>query len=137
MAVEGCGACGRRLARWATRSVVHGKPLVGVAPLNRDSGQMRGQRAIWGGRADLRRTLYMATLVAVRYSPVFKSFYARLVAIGKPKKVALVNSFGAQRHRQKRPALGSFASFSWTRKTVAQSSTCRPSQAVRGVIGNR
>lgn len=64
--------------------------LVGVAPLNRDSGQMRGQRAIWGGRADVRRTLYMATLVAVRHSPVFKAFYARLVDAGKPKKVALV-----------------------------------------------
>jgi transposase len=63
--------------------------LVGVAPLNRDSGQMRGQRAIWGGRADVRRTLYMATLVAVRHSPVFKSSYERLVASGKPKKVAL------------------------------------------------
>lgn len=64
--------------------------LVGVAPLNRDSGLMRGQRAIWGGRADVRRALYMATLVAVRHSPVFKTFYARLLAAGKPKKVALV-----------------------------------------------
>jgi transposase len=64
--------------------------LVGVAPLNRDSGQMRGQRAIWGGRADVRRTLYMATLVAVRHSAVFKTYYQRLVAAGKPKKVALV-----------------------------------------------
>lgn len=64
--------------------------LVGVAPLNRDSGQMRGKRAIWGGRADVRRSLYMATLVAVRHSPVFKLFYERLVAAGKPKKVALV-----------------------------------------------
>ncbi len=64
--------------------------LVGVAPLNRDSGQMRGQRSIWGGRADVRKTLYMATLVAVRHSPVFKAFYERLVAAGKPKKVALV-----------------------------------------------
>lgn len=64
--------------------------LVGVAPLNRDSGQMRGQRSIWGGRADVRKTLYMATLVAVRHSPVFKAFYERLVAAGKLKKVALV-----------------------------------------------
>ena len=47
--------------------------LVGVAPLNRDSGQMRGQRAIWGGRAEVRRTLYMATLTAVRYNPVLKT----------------------------------------------------------------
>jgi transposase len=64
--------------------------LVGVAPLNRDSGLMRGQRTIWGGRADVRRTLYMATLVAVRHSAVFNAFYTRLVAAGKPKKVALV-----------------------------------------------
>jgi len=64
--------------------------LAGVAPLNRDSGQMRGQRAIWGGRAEVRRALYMATLVAVRHNPAFKVFYARLLAAGKPKKVALV-----------------------------------------------
>lgn len=64
--------------------------LVGVAPLNRDSGQMRGQRSIWGGRADVRRTLYMATLTAVRYNPALKAFYERLVAAGKRKKVALV-----------------------------------------------
>lgn len=64
--------------------------LVGVAPLNRDSGQMRGQRTIWGGRADVRRTLYMATLVAVRHNPVLKSHYERLLAAGKRKKVALV-----------------------------------------------
>ena len=64
--------------------------LVGVAPLNRDSGQMRGQRAIWGGRHDVRRTLYMATLVAVRHRSVFKAFYEHLVERGKRKKVALV-----------------------------------------------
>ena len=64
--------------------------LVGVAPLNRDSGQMRGQRAIWGGRHDVRRTLYMATLVAVRHCSVFKAFYEHLVERGKRKKVALV-----------------------------------------------
>lgn len=64
--------------------------LVGVAPLNRDSGKMRGQRSIWGGRADVRRALYMATLVAVRHNPVLKGFYNRLVAAGKLKKVALV-----------------------------------------------
>lgn len=64
--------------------------LVGVAPLNRDSGQMRGQRSIYGGRADVRRTLYMATLVAVRHNPPLKSFYDKLVAAGKRKKVALV-----------------------------------------------
>lgn len=64
--------------------------LVGVAPMNRDSGQMRGQRTIWGGRADVRRTLYMAALVAARHNPVLRVFYERLVAAGKPKKVALV-----------------------------------------------
>jgi len=66
--------------------------LVGVAPMNRDSGLMRGKRTIWGGRADIRSALYMATLVAVRHNPVFKIFYARMVAAGKPKKVALVAS---------------------------------------------
>lgn len=64
--------------------------LVGVAPLNRDSGQMRGQRCIWGGRADVRRTLYMATLTAVRYNPALKACYQRLLTSGKRKKVALV-----------------------------------------------
>lgn len=64
--------------------------LVGVAPLNRDSGQMRGQRSIWGGRADVRRTLYMATLTAVRHNPVLKAHYEHLLAAGKRKKVALV-----------------------------------------------
>jgi transposase len=64
--------------------------LVGVAPLNRDSGQMRGQRTIWGGRADVRRTLYMATLSAVRHNPVLKAYYERLLLAGKRKKVALV-----------------------------------------------
>lgn len=64
--------------------------LVGVAPLNRDSGKMRGQRAIWGGRHDVRRALYMAALVAVRRCSVFQQFYERLLASGKRKKVALV-----------------------------------------------
>ncbi len=64
--------------------------LVGVAPLNRDSGQMRGQRSIWGGRADVRRTLYMATLVAVRHNPTLKACYDRMLSAGKRKKVALV-----------------------------------------------
>ena len=64
--------------------------LVGVAPLNRDSGQMRGQRSIWGGRTEVRRTLYMATLTAVRYNPVLKPYYEHLLAAGKRKKVALV-----------------------------------------------
>ena len=64
--------------------------LAGVAPLNCDSGQHRGQRHIWGGRPRVRTALYMATLSAVRYNPVFKTFYERLLAHGKPKKVALV-----------------------------------------------
>ena len=64
--------------------------LVGVAPLNHDSGRMCGQRSIWGGRAEVRRALYMATLVAVRYNPVLKAHYEHLLAAGKRKKVALV-----------------------------------------------
>lgn len=64
--------------------------LVGVAPLNRDSGTFRGRRTIWGGRARVREALYMAALVATRCNPAIKSFYERLVAAGKPKKVALV-----------------------------------------------
>jgi transposase len=63
--------------------------LVGVAPLNRDSGKFRGKRAVWGGRASVRAALYMAALVATRYNPVIKAFYSRLCAAGKPKKVAL------------------------------------------------
>lgn len=62
--------------------------LVGVAPLNRDSGTRRGQRAIWGGRASVRAVLYVATLVATRCNPVIRPFYERLLAAGKPKKVA-------------------------------------------------
>jgi transposase len=64
--------------------------LVGVAPLNRDSGTLRGKRAVWGGRARVREALYMGALVASRYNPHIKEFYERLVAAGKPKKVALV-----------------------------------------------
>lgn len=64
--------------------------LVGVAPLNRDSGTLRGRRTIWGGRARVREALYMAALVTTRYNPAIKSFYERLIAAGKPKKVALV-----------------------------------------------
>ena len=63
--------------------------LVGVAPLNRDSGGMRGKRTVWGGRATVRAVLYMATLVASRFNPVIKTFYLRLLASGKAKKVAL------------------------------------------------
>jgi transposase len=64
--------------------------LVGVAPFNRDSGRWRGTRSILGGRPAVRRTLYMAALVATRHNPVLRGFYARLRAAGKPPKVALV-----------------------------------------------
>ena len=63
--------------------------LVGVAPSNRDSGTLRGSRTTWGGRAHVRATLYMSTLVAVRYNPVLKAFYERLRTAGKAAKVAL------------------------------------------------
>jgi transposase len=64
--------------------------LVGVAPLNRDSGTRRGRRCVWGGRATVRHVLYMAALSAVRYNPVLKAFYTRLRQAGKTAKVALV-----------------------------------------------
>ena len=64
--------------------------LVGLAPMNRDSGTLRGQRHIFGGRADVRRVLYVAALVGTRFNPVLKAFYAKLLAAGKAKKVALV-----------------------------------------------
>jgi transposase len=63
--------------------------LVGVAPFARDSGLMKGRRTIWGGRAQVRAVLYMAALVAVRHNPRLRAFYLRLVAAGKPKKLAL------------------------------------------------
>jgi transposase len=64
--------------------------LVGVAPLNRDSGYRRGQRGIWGGRARVRGVLYMAALAATHSNPIIKEFYHRLLKRGKAKKVALV-----------------------------------------------
>jgi len=63
--------------------------LAGVAPLNRDSGRMRGKRTVWGGRASVRGILYMSALVATRYNPVISAFYRRLCAEGKAKKVAI------------------------------------------------
>jgi transposase len=63
--------------------------LVGLAPFNRDSGQMRGKRTIWGGRARVRPPLYMATLAACRVNPAIRAFYLRLLAVGKSKKLAL------------------------------------------------
>jgi len=64
--------------------------LVGLAPLNRDSGPRRGKRSTWGGRPDVRATLFMATLVAVRHNPTLRGQYQRLLAAGKCKMVALV-----------------------------------------------
>jgi len=63
--------------------------LVGVAPFNRDSGALRARRTIWGGRVRVRGALYMSTLVATRFNPVIRDFYQRLLAAGKPKKLAL------------------------------------------------
>jgi transposase len=64
--------------------------LVGVAPLNRDSGQMRGRRTIAGGRTTVRNALFMATLVATRWNPVIKAHYTQLTRRGRPKKLAIV-----------------------------------------------
>lgn len=63
--------------------------LVGVAPFNHDSGRYRGRRIVWGGRAKVRSVLYMATMTAVRFNPVLKEFYERLLNTGKKPKVAL------------------------------------------------
>ncbi len=63
--------------------------LVGVAPLNRDSGTLRGRRLVYGGRAPVRAVLYMAALVASKCNPVIRAFHQRLRAAGKPAKVAL------------------------------------------------
>ena len=75
------------LGRLSNRAI--GK-LVGVAPLNRDSGIHRGRRSTFGGRAAIRCALYLPTWVATRYNPVIRAFYQRLIAAGKPKKVALI-----------------------------------------------
>lgn len=64
--------------------------LVGLAPLNRDSGVLRGRRSVWGGRCEVRAALYMAALSASRCNPVIRPLYLRLIEQGKPKKVALV-----------------------------------------------
>jgi transposase len=70
-------------------SAARAAKLAGLAPLNNDSGNSRGKRSTWGGRSVVRCALYMATLSAVRFNPVIKAFYLRLLAAGKPKKVAL------------------------------------------------
>ena len=64
--------------------------LIGVAPLNRDSGRFRGRRMIWGGRAQVRSVLYMSTLSAIRFNPIIRPFYQRLTNAGKCFKVAMV-----------------------------------------------
>lgn len=63
--------------------------LAGLAPYNRDSGTLRGRRAIWGGRASVRNVLFMATLSATQHNPVIKAFYRKLIQVGKPHKVAM------------------------------------------------
>jgi transposase len=78
--------------------------LVGVAPLNRDSGTLRGHRSVWGGRAEVRAALYMGALVAARRNPVVKEFYERLLAAGKPKKLALVACACARCSRSSTPS---------------------------------
>ena len=88
--------------------------LVGVAPLNCESGILRGRRIVWGGRARIRAALWMGTLVAVQRNPVLRAFYARLLAAGKPKKLALtacmhkllliLNALLRQRVRWRAPA---------------------------------
>ena len=78
------------LPELGTLTHTHISKLVGVAPLNCDSGTHKGKRFTWGGRADVRSMLYMAILSAIRYNPVIKLFYDRLIAKGKIKKVALV-----------------------------------------------
>ncbi|HQE61969.1 MAG TPA: IS110 family transposase [Candidatus Latescibacteria bacterium] len=80
-------ACLPELGRCSNRQIA---ALVGVAPFNADSGTRKGQRFIRGGRSRVRKALYMATLVALRYNPVLSAFYTRLITAGKRKKVALV-----------------------------------------------
>lgn len=63
--------------------------LAGLAPVNRDSGQMRGKRTIHGGRKSVRQAIYMAALSAKTHNPILRDYYDRQVAIGKPKKLAL------------------------------------------------
>jgi transposase len=64
--------------------------LGGVAPFNRDSGTLRGKRSIWGGRGVVRTAAYMSAFVAIRYNPLLKAFFERLIGAGKPYKVAIV-----------------------------------------------
>jgi transposase len=75
------------LGRLSRRAIAK---LAGIAPLSRDSGTLRGRRFIYGGRATVRTALYMAAIVGARHNPILRAFYKRLVAAGKPKKVALI-----------------------------------------------
>ena len=77
------------MAVFVSRNESSDRLLVGVAPFNRDSGTLRGKRTVWGGRARIRAVLYMGALVASQYNPVIRDFYRRLLAAGKPKKLAL------------------------------------------------
>lgn len=94
-AIKGLGAttCAILLAFMPELGTVKGAraaKLAGLAPLNRDSGKERGKRHVWGGRSVVRSALHMAMLTAVRFNPVIKAFYDRLIAAGKPRKVAMV-----------------------------------------------
>jgi transposase len=93
-AIKGVGitTCATMLAfmpELGTVSSGRAAKLAGLAPLNQDSGKARGKRHVWGGRSIVRSTLHMAMLSAVRFNPVIKAFYDRLIAAGKPRKVAL------------------------------------------------
>jgi len=78
-----------QVPEWGTLGPKPLAALIGVAPFNRDSGTLRGRRPVYGGRAEVRAVLYMGALVATRHNPVIKTFYERLLAAGKAKKVAL------------------------------------------------
>jgi transposase len=93
-AIKGLGTttCATLLAfmpELGTVSNARAVKLAGLAPLNQDSGKERGKRHVWGGRRSVRCALHMAMLSAVRFNPVIKAFYGRLIAASKPKKVAL------------------------------------------------
>ena len=64
--------------------------MITIAPLADDSGPRKGKRRTWGGRTEVRAVVYMATMAAIKYNPVIKVFHSRLIAAGKPKKVAIV-----------------------------------------------
>jgi transposase len=80
-------ACLPELGRLSRQKIA---ALVGIAPLNRDSGKFHGQRSCWGGREDVRCALYMTTVAATLHNPLIRALYAKLKAKGKPSKVALV-----------------------------------------------